>query len=73
MTVAEAIALGERTIEMIDEEVPAHALERAPEFFEDIRDKTQQVLETIEQRQSVSPNQAKALQGWQNGVAKWIR
>ena len=47
MTVAEALALGERTIEMIDEEVPAHALERAPEFFEDIRDKTQQVLETI--------------------------
>lgn len=73
MTAAEAIALGERTIEMIDEEVPAHALEKAPDFFEDIREKTQQVLETIEQRQSVSPNQAKALQGWQNGVAKWIR
>ena len=72
-SVADLTALGERTIEMIDEEVPAHALERAPEFFEDIRDKTQQVLETIEQRQSVSPNQARALQGWQNGVAKWIR
>lgn len=73
MTAAEAIELSEEIVRLIDEDVPEWAWDKAPEFFEDIRQKAVDVGETITQTQRVSEKQASALENWEGGVRKWIR
>lgn len=68
-----AVEQGLAIIEAIDEEVPEWAIERAPEFFEDVREKVASVVERIEREQAVSERQLAALDGWESGVRKWIR
>lgn len=68
----EALELGEEIIEMIDDEVPDSAKDRAGDFFEDVATRVRDVMETIERTGRVTPKQAEALENWRRGVAKWI-
>lgn len=71
--VSEALEQVARIVEMIDDEVPESARDRAPEFFDDVRRKVVDVGETIEARGRVTDKQRSALDGWERGVAGWIK
>ena len=68
-----AVDQGLEIISLIDDDVPDHAKDAAPDFFEDVRDKVSQVVERIEITRSVSDRQRAALDGWQSGVEAWIK
>lgn len=73
MDKATALAHGEETVRLIDEDVPDWALTKAPEFFEDIREKVHSVMESISRQTSPTPRQCDALEGWRGGVERWIK
>lgn len=61
-------------IERIDEDVPEWAWDKAaPDFFEDIKEMSADVSETIEETQNVTPAQESAIRNWVEGVGKWIK
>lgn len=72
MTSKEGLEQCERIIELIDDEVSDRAKDKAGDFFEDVREKCVEVSATIEKTGVVTPGQAKALAGWEEGVRKWI-
>jgi hypothetical protein len=72
MTPEEAIELAEEIVTLIDEDVPGSAMDKAGDFFEDVREKVVEVQATIEERDHVTTAQANALENWKAGVEKWI-
>ena len=60
-------------VELIDDEVPEWALDKAPEFFEDVKEKVISVEEKITLTGSVTPAQSRAIENWEAGVRKWIK
>lgn len=74
MDVNEALELGQKILDMIEDDVSEEAIENAdPDFFSNVEEKTKGIMQTIEERQRVSDGQANALQNMHDGVAKWIR
>lgn len=69
----QALEQSERIVELIDDEVPDWAKDRATDFFEDIREKAVSVGETISRTKRVTESQQNALDGWERGVRKWIK
>lgn len=72
LTMVEGIEFCEEIVELIDDEIPDYAWKKAPEFFEDVRDKVVDVQETIERTGQVSEGQERALNNWKDGVSRWI-
>ena len=66
--VAEAIEQAERIQEMCAE-VP----ERGEEFASSVLDGVIEVAATIEERQTVTAEQQRALDNWESGVSRWLR
>lgn len=58
--------------DLIDDEVPEYALDKAPDFFESIREQASDMSETIERTQEVTEKQVTAIRNWREGVEKWI-
>lgn len=73
MDVKEALEACGRIIELIDDEVPEWARDKAPEFFEDVREKVVSVEETITVTADVTPAQSRAIENWEAGVRKLIK
>lgn len=59
--------------ELIEEDVPDWAKDKAGDFFDDIWEKCHDVAETIERTMSVTQRQQQALNNWEDGVSRWIR
>ena len=70
---AAAIAQCEALIDMIDDDVPDKAKDKAGEFFDDVRDKVVSMSETLTATGRCSEKQQQALDNWQAAVSKWIR
>lgn len=68
----EGVELCEEIVALIDDEIPDYAWNKAPEFFEDVRDGVMEVQGTIERTGRVSEGQEKALNNWKDGVSRWI-
>lgn len=68
--VQDAIEQCQRILDLI-EDAPEWALDKAPDFFEDVGEKVADVCATIEKLGRVSDRQLNALNGWENGVRKW--
>ena len=73
MDVEEAIEAISDLIDRIDDDVPEWAWDKAPEFFEDVKENATEVSATIEETQNVTPEQERAIRNWTDGVNKWIR
>ena len=63
----------ETIIELIDNEVPDHAWDTSPDFFESIREKVNSMSEWIEENEHITPRMQKSLDGMEQGVRKWIK
>lgn len=72
LSLSEGVELCEEIVEMIDDEIPDHAWNKAAEFFEDVRAKAIGVRETLGRTGWVSEGQERALNNWRDGVRKWI-
>lgn len=72
MDVKNALELVDEIVNIIDEEIPEKAWDRAASFFEDIREKVIDVGQTIRTNDKVSERQMRALEGWKAGVSKWL-
>lgn len=57
----------------IDEDVPDYAWDKAPEFFESIKEQATDMSETIEKSDRVTEAQMSAIRNWREGVDKWIK
>ena len=73
MSAIEASQQCDTIAELIDDDVPEAALDKAPEFFEDVREKVIEVQETIQESGTVTEAQQTALDNWEAGVRRWIR
>lgn len=73
MTVDEAEQIIEEIDDMINDELSEEAFHRAPDFFEDISEKSKSVGETIASSGYVTGRQAAALRSWYDGVSRWIK
>jgi len=73
MTQLQAIQQCDRIVEMIDDDVPDEAKDRASDFFEDVREKVIEVQDTVTSSGHVTSKQQRALDNWEAGVAKWIK
>ncbi len=60
-------------VQMIDEDVSEEAWTQAEDFFDSIRNRCSDIIDTIERTRTVTGKQAKALIGWHNGVSAWIK
>lgn len=67
-----AIHKAEDIILMIDNMTDEDTVEKATEFFEDVREKVAGVIETIVSTNNVTDRQWAALNGWHNGVVQWM-
>lgn len=72
MTTKEALEACERIGDLIDDELPEAAWDKASDFFEDIKDKVGDMEETIRRLERVTPAQARALENWEAGIRRWI-
>jgi hypothetical protein len=69
----EANALCDEIVEMIDDEVPESAKEKAEEFFDGVRERTISIQEWIATNKKATDKQVTALQNMKQSVQKWIR
>ena len=69
----EALNLCEDILELIEDEIPDAAWDKASDFFEDIKEKVESVQENIESNERATAAQITALRNWKSGVCKWIR
>jgi len=60
-------------LELIENEVPERAWDQGADFFEGIRERAKEMSDWIEEHEHVTPKMAKALDGMERGVRKWIR
>ena len=67
MTHPEAVKMAEDLIEMI-EELPEDTHVKRSDFFDDVKEKAQEVLRTMERTGRVSGGQENALINWTDGV-----
>lgn len=67
-----AVEQADRILELIDEDLPERAWDKAAEFFEDIQTKVKAVKLTVEQTSTVTDRQQAALDSWEEAVRKWI-
>ena len=72
MNVIQAIQKCDEIVDLIDEDVPESAHDKAGEFFESVREGAVEMQETLEETQEVTPAQRSALENWEAGVRKWI-
>lgn len=68
-----AIDLGEEILALIEDDVPEWALDKAPDFFEGVQEKTESILEVIRNSGKRTDRQLEALENMLAGVKKWIR
>ena len=75
MDMQEAIEYAQETLDIIDEDVDADALDRGQEFFESVRDRLLAMLETMEKSDFDAPTakQEQALRNMRSAVEKWVR
>lgn len=69
----DALELVGTILDLIEDEVPDWAKEKASDFFEDVEEKVREVGKTIEARGMCTERQYNALQGWERGVRGWIK
>ncbi len=69
----EAIQAISDLIDRIEEDVPEWAWDKAPDFFEDVKEQATEVSATIEETQNVTSAQERAIHNWAEGVGKWIK
>jgi hypothetical protein len=60
-------------VDLIDNDVPDHAWDKASTFFEGIRDKVAGISEWIEENEHVTKKMAESLDNMERGVKKWIK
>ena len=63
----------ETIIALIDDDVPDHAWDRSPDFFESIQDKITSMSEWIEEKKHVTKAMQDSLDSMERGVRKWIK
>lgn len=69
---ADAIEQAEGILELIEDDLPDRAWDKAGEFFEDVQEKVKSVLLTLQQTGVVTPRQQSALDSWEAAIRKWI-
>lgn len=67
----EAVAQAKETLRIIDEDISLEAYSKAGEFFDSLVENISGVLSSIEQYQSITENQWRALNNWRAAVSKW--
>jgi len=72
MSAIEASQQCDTIVELIDEEVPEEAFDKAGEMFESIRKGAVDMQEKIQTWGSVTEGQQTALDNWEENVRKWI-
>jgi len=73
VTVHEVEQLASRIVELIDEELPESALEKAPDFFESVKEKTLAINETVATTNRATSGQVRALKNMLGAVEAWQR
>lgn len=69
--VAEALELVESILDTI-EEVPDWKQEKDPDYFESVKDKAEDIGQTVHDRNDVTEKQLAALKNMLAGVRKWL-
>lgn len=70
MDAQEASESIDELVEMIDE-LPEETIDKAPEFFEDVRSNAVSMQETLNRTGRCSDKQARAIRNWTSSVEKW--
>ena len=69
--VQEVEELAERIEYLIEEELPESALDKAPDFFEGVREKAAAICETVVTKQHATPKQVQAMRNMLEAVEAW--
>jgi uncharacterized protein YbjQ (UPF0145 family) len=70
--VKRALDQAERIIEMIEEDLPEGKYLQAQDFFDDILEQVRDVHGKIDRFREVSKGRQRALDNWEEAVAKWL-
>lgn len=69
----EADELCDEIIDMIEEDLPEGAYDKAPDFFEGVLEKTRSMQRSIQDRHSVTQPMVNALENMKEKVGNWFR
>ncbi len=67
-----ALELGQSILDILEDDIGEDAYQQAADYFESVKDKTESIMESIEEWDNATDGQVRALENMKAGLERWV-